>query len=52
MMKKRIFIFEFVTGGGFNRVNIPISLFCEGFGMLRSIIKDFKSLGFEIYKIH
>jgi predicted ATP-grasp superfamily ATP-dependent carboligase len=48
MMKKRIFIFEFVSGGGFNRVNIPISLFCEGFGMLKSIINDFKSIGFEI----
>ncbi|MFW9939768.1 MAG: ATP-grasp domain-containing protein [Candidatus Thorarchaeota archaeon] len=47
-MKKRIFIFEFVSGGGFNRVNIPISLFCEGFGMLNSIIKDFKSIGFEL----
>ena len=51
MMKKRIFIFEFASGGGFNRVNIPISLFSEGFGMLRSIIKDFKSLGFEIYTL-
>ncbi|MFW9874844.1 MAG: ATP-grasp domain-containing protein, partial [Candidatus Thorarchaeota archaeon] len=51
MMKKRIFIFEFVSGGGFNRVNIPISLFCEGFGMLKSIIKDFKSIGFKIYTL-
>lgn len=48
MMKNRIFIFEFVSGGGFNKVNIPISLFCEGYGMLRSIIMDFKSLNFEI----
>ena len=48
MMKNRIFIFEFVSGGGFNKVKIPISLFCEGYGMLRSIIMDFKSLNFEI----
>ncbi|MHA2037309.1 MAG: ATP-grasp domain-containing protein [Promethearchaeota archaeon] len=48
MMKNIIFIFEFVSGGGFNKVNIPISLFCEGYGMLRSIIMDFKSLNFEI----
>ncbi len=48
MMKKRIFIFEFVSGGGFNKIKIPISLFCEGYGMLRSIIMDFKSLNFEI----
>ncbi len=47
-MKNKIFIFEFVSGGGFNKVNIPISLFCEGYGMLRSIIIDFKSLNFEI----
>ncbi|MFW9823543.1 MAG: ATP-grasp domain-containing protein [Candidatus Thorarchaeota archaeon] len=48
MMSKRIFIFEFVSGGGFNNVEIPISLFCEGYGMLRSIILDFKTLNFEI----
>jgi predicted ATP-grasp superfamily ATP-dependent carboligase len=47
-MKDRIFIFEFVSGGGFNKVKIPISLFCEGYGMLRSIIMDFKILDFEI----
>jgi len=45
----KIFIFEFVSGGGFCRDNIPTSLFCEGFGMLRSIITDFKILGFEIH---
>ncbi len=43
MMKNRIFIFEFVSGGGFNKIEIPISLFCEGYGMLRSIIMDFKT---------
>ena len=48
MNKKKIFIFEFVSGGGFNQVDIPPSLFCEGYGMLRSIIADFKSLDFEI----
>ena len=47
-MKDKIFIFEYVSGGGFNKVNIPISLFSEGFGMLRSVIMDFKSLGMEI----
>jgi predicted ATP-grasp superfamily ATP-dependent carboligase len=48
MIKKRIFILEFVSSGGFNKIEIPISLFCEGYGMLRSIIMDFKSLNFEI----
>jgi len=44
----RIFIFEFISGGGFNHVDIPISLFTEGFGMLRVIAEDFKNLGFQI----
>ncbi|MFX1374544.1 MAG: ATP-grasp domain-containing protein [Promethearchaeota archaeon] len=48
MMRNRIFIYEFISGGGFNKVDIPASLFCEGFGMLKSIIEDFKSIGFEI----
>jgi len=48
MTNKRIFIFEFVSGGGFNNIEIPLSLFCEGFAMLRSIIADFKDLNFEI----
>ncbi len=47
-MKDKIFIFEYISGGGLNKVNIPTSLFCEGFSMLRSIIADFKTLGFEI----
>ncbi|MEE9377113.1 MAG: ATP-grasp domain-containing protein [Candidatus Lokiarchaeia archaeon] len=51
MSKNLIFIFEFVSGGGFSQIKIPNSLFCEGFGMLRSIIADFKVLDFEIYTI-
>ncbi len=51
MSKNLIFIFEFVSGGGFSQIKIPNSLFCEGFGMLRSIITDFKALDFEIYTI-
>ncbi|MCK4780346.1 MAG: hypothetical protein KAT57_09175, partial [Candidatus Lokiarchaeota archaeon] len=51
MSKNLIFIFEFVSGGGFSQIKIPTSLFCEGFGMLRSIIADFKALDFEIYTI-
>lgn len=49
MNKNVIFIFEFISGGGLNKVPIPISLFCEGFGMLRSITSDFKALGYEIH---
>ena len=51
MKKNSLFIFEFISGGGFNKVNIPSSLFCEGFGMLRAIISDFKEIDFEISTI-
>ncbi|MFX1551055.1 MAG: ATP-grasp domain-containing protein [Promethearchaeota archaeon] len=49
MKNNNIFIFEFISGGGFAHTNMPTSLFCEGFGMLRSIIADFKALDFEIH---
>lgn len=48
MSNKSLFIFEFVSGGGFNEMDIPVSLFCEGFAMLRSIIEDFKEINFNI----
>jgi predicted ATP-grasp superfamily ATP-dependent carboligase len=48
MFNQKIFIFEFVSGGGYNQVDIPSSLFCEGYAMLRTIIEDFKKLGFQI----
>jgi len=51
MNKNTLFVFEFISGGGFNKINIPSSLFCEGFGMLKSIISDFKVLDFEIISI-
>ncbi len=47
-MNETIFIFEFIAGGGFNKEEIPSSLFCEGFGMLKSIISDFKALNFNV----
>lgn len=49
MKNTTIFVFEFISGGGFRQIPIPSSLFCEGFGMLRSIIADFKALDFEIH---
>jgi len=48
MLNQKIFIFEFVSGGGYNKVDIPSSLFCEGYAMLRTTIEDFKKLGFQI----
>jgi tyramine---L-glutamate ligase len=48
MHTQRVFIYEHVSGGGFNNREIPLSLFSEGFGMLRTIIEDFKALDFEV----
>ncbi len=48
MREKNLFIFEYVSGGGFNQMKIPSSLFCEGYGMLKSLILDFKKLNFKI----
>ncbi|MBY9011467.1 MAG: ATP-grasp domain-containing protein [Candidatus Lokiarchaeota archaeon] len=48
MINQNLFIFEFVSGGGYNRRDIPSSLFCEGYAMLRTIVEDFKKLGFKI----
>lgn len=48
MINQHLFIFEFVSGGGYNQHDIPSSLFCEGFAMLRSTVEDFKKLGFKI----
>jgi len=51
MSNTKLFVFEFVSGGGFSQVEIPSSLFCEGYGMLKSIITDFKTFDFEISTI-
>lgn len=48
LKNQKILIFEFVIGGGYNQVDIPSSLFCEGYAMLRTTIEDFKKLGFQI----
>ena len=48
MTDQNLFIFEFVSGGGYNQLDIPSSLFCEGYAMLRTIVEDFKKLGFKI----
>jgi predicted ATP-grasp superfamily ATP-dependent carboligase len=48
MVADKLFVFEFVAGGGFNKEDIPLSLFCEGFAMLRAAIEDFKTIGFEV----
>lgn len=51
MSGNKIFIFEFISGGGFNKEKIPSSLFCEGFAMLNSISSDFTKLDFEVHTL-
>ncbi|MGV9171401.1 MAG: ATP-grasp domain-containing protein [Promethearchaeia archaeon] len=51
MTENKIFIFEFISGGGFNKEQIPSSLFCEGFAMLNAISADFSQLPFEVHTL-
>jgi hypothetical protein len=44
----KIFIFEYITGGGFIEDQLPISLVCEGAAMLISVIKGLINSSFEI----
>jgi tyramine---L-glutamate ligase len=44
----RILIYEHVSGGGYAGEPIPNRLLCEGFGMLRSVVSDFKAAGHNI----
>ncbi len=50
-MNKSVFVFEYVSGGGFNKTKIPSPLFSEGFAMLKSICEDFKLSGFQVYSV-
>jgi predicted ATP-grasp superfamily ATP-dependent carboligase len=47
MPQKRIFVFEYVSGGGFNKEEISASLLCEGYAMLRALLEDFKKLNYQ-----
>ncbi|MBN1803010.1 MAG: ATP-grasp domain-containing protein [Candidatus Lokiarchaeota archaeon] len=51
LTENTLFIFEFVAGGGFNNVEVPPHLFCEGYAMLRSIALDFKRMNFNVITI-
>ncbi|MBN1330592.1 MAG: ATP-grasp domain-containing protein [Candidatus Heimdallarchaeota archaeon] len=44
----KIFIQEFVSGGGFSNQELDANLLVEGFGMLRVLIHNCKKLGYEI----
>jgi predicted ATP-grasp superfamily ATP-dependent carboligase len=44
----RLFVYEHVSGGGFAEDKIPASVSSEGFGMLRTMISDFKATGHHV----
>lgn len=44
----KIAIYEYVSGGGYAQQPIPAGLLAEGFGMLRSLVADFKVAGHEV----
>jgi tyramine---L-glutamate ligase len=41
----KIFVHEFISGGGWPAGEIPEGLACEGFGMLWSVLSDFRDWG-------
>jgi predicted ATP-grasp superfamily ATP-dependent carboligase len=44
----KLLIYEYVSGGGFAGKSIPSSILSEGFGMLRTLISDFKAAGYFV----
>jgi predicted ATP-grasp superfamily ATP-dependent carboligase len=44
----RLLVYEHVSGGGFADEPIPASVLSEGFGMLRTLISDFKAAGHHV----
>ena len=44
----RLLVYEHVSGGGFADEWIPCSVLSEGFGMLRTLISDFKAAGYSV----
>jgi predicted ATP-grasp superfamily ATP-dependent carboligase len=44
----RLLVYEHVSGGGFADSEIAPSVLCEGFGMLRTLVADFKAAGHNV----
>ena len=44
----RLIVYEHISGGGFAGQPIPPDVLSEGFGMLRTIVSDFKTAGHEV----
>ncbi len=45
MISLKVLAYEHLSGGGFVDQKIPINILCEGFGMLRYLISDFRRAG-------
>jgi predicted ATP-grasp superfamily ATP-dependent carboligase len=44
----KLLVYEHVSGGGFADEPIPAGVLSEGFGMLRTLISDFKAAGHNV----
>jgi predicted ATP-grasp superfamily ATP-dependent carboligase len=44
----KLLVYEHVSGGGFADEAIPASVLSEGFGMLRTVLSDFKAAGHSV----
>ena len=44
----KIILYEYASGGGYAGQQLPTGILAEGFGMLRSIVADFKASGHEV----
>jgi predicted ATP-grasp superfamily ATP-dependent carboligase len=44
----RLIVYEHVSGGGYAGQPIPPNVLSEGFGMMRTIVSDFKAAGHEV----
>ncbi|MGQ9642050.1 MAG: ATP-grasp domain-containing protein [Candidatus Bathycorpusculaceae bacterium] len=43
-----LLVYEHASGGGFTNERIPLHMLSEGYGMLRTLISDFKAQGYNI----
>ncbi len=44
----KIILYEYASGGGYAGQQLPTGILAEGFGMLRSVVADFKANGDEV----
>ena len=44
----KIIVYEHISGGGYAGQPIPSEVLCEGFGILRTAVEDFKAAGHEV----